>query len=80
MTIITDYMVADTVTGQMAPASAQSPDELLKIMQWEKIPECRITVSWMGQRIFTDKLMTQKDVQKWIQTRQEIDEAGDNIS
>lgn len=77
MTIITDYMVADTVTGQMAPASAQSPDELLKIMQWEKIPECRITVSWMGQRIFTDKLMTIRDVEQWIQARREIDKDGD---
>lgn len=77
MTIITDYMVADTVTGQMAPASASTPQELLRVMQLEGIEQCRVNVSWMGQRIFTDKLMTQKDVQKWIQTRQEIDEAGD---
>lgn len=77
MTIVTDYMVADTVTGQMAPASAQSPQELLKIMQWEKIPECRITVSWLGQTILKDKLMTIRDVEQWIKTRQEIDKDGD---
>lgn len=77
MTIITDYMVADTVTGQMAPASAESPAELLRIMQLEGIEQCRITVSWLGQTVFKDKLMTIRDVEQWIKTRQEIDKDGD---
>ena len=77
MTIVTDYMVADTVTGQMAPASASTPQELLRVMQLEGIEKCRITVSWLGQTIFKDKLMTIRDVEQWIKTRQEIDKEGD---